>query len=311
MKLTRETIYSIAPMAKAAYVDDLLRYWKPLSSKYGVTSSDHTAKFLGQIMVETQGMTRLEENLYYTTEARLRAVWPSRFKSNAAAKPYTRNPRSLANLVYGGRLGNTAPDDGYKYRGSGTPHLTGKANYAMVQRETGQAVVEHPDRVRSFPMALEAGMVFWKVNNLHLKTTVEALTKAWQGGTGGLKDRITYTNRATKALAGLSTGVVPTKPAAVILRNGGPYSEAVRTLQLDLKAKGYDPGLIDGFFGDATERAVQEFQTRAGLVADGVAGPATLNALAEAKVSGDYKNKDDRSGLRKFLDWLESLFNRA
>ncbi|SUX53665.1 N-acetylmuramidase domain-containing protein [Chromobacterium vaccinii] len=36
----------------------------------------------------------------------------------------------------------------------------------------------------------------------------------------------------------------------------------------------------DGWYGDATEAAVAEFQRRAGLVVDGIAGPKTLAALA-------------------------------
>jgi len=56
----------------------------------------------------------------------------------------------------------------------------------------------------------------------------------------------------------------------------------VRQLQEDLVALGYSTGGVDGKYGPATERAVREFQTSSGLVVDGVAGPETLAALAEA-----------------------------
>ncbi|MCY1745057.1 hypothetical protein [Ensifer sp. SL37] len=55
-------------------------------------------------------MQPVTENLYYSAE-RLTQVWPSRFPTIASAKPFARNPRKLANKVYGGRMGNTAPDD--------------------------------------------------------------------------------------------------------------------------------------------------------------------------------------------------------
>lgn len=50
-------------------------------------------------------------------------------------------------------------------------------------------------------------------------------------------------------------------------------------LQQALADRKFDPGPIDGDFGDQTEAAVQAFQTSAGLSHDGVAGPRTLAAL--------------------------------
>jgi len=79
---------------------------------------------------ETGGkMQPIEENLNYTSAARIKQVWPSRFPTIASAQPYVRNPQKLANKVYGGRMGNTGPDDGWRYRGRGLPQITGKDNY--------------------------------------------------------------------------------------------------------------------------------------------------------------------------------------
>ena len=86
-------------------------------------------------------------------------------------------------------------------------------------------------------------------------------------------------------------------PAArpdVVLRRGA-RGAAVAALQTALTARGH-PLAADGMFGPATEREVKAFQSRAGLVVDGIAGPATMAALGIGTSAG-------RSG-----NWLLSLF---
>jgi hypothetical protein len=58
--------------------------------------------------------------------------------------------------------------------------------------------------------------------------------------------------------------------------------DETRDLQSRLVALGYGPLRLDGQYGPATTRAVTAFQRRYALVADGIAGPATLAALANA-----------------------------
>lgn len=85
------------------------------------------------------------ENLNYTTAARIKAVWPSRFASTTAAQPYVKQPQKLANFVYGGRLGNTGANDGWTYRGRGHVQITGKTNYQKVSKYIGKDAVANPD----------------------------------------------------------------------------------------------------------------------------------------------------------------------
>lgn len=68
-------------------------------------------------------------------------------------------------------------------------------------------------------------------------------------------------------------------------------NQAVLILQKQLNAQG--AGLYpDGHYGERTEQAVRDFQQRAGLVADGVAGPKTLAALAGKDTSQLLKQRD-------------------
>ncbi|BAY83213.1 peptidoglycan binding domain-containing protein [Calothrix parasitica NIES-267] len=59
----------------------------------------------------------------------------------------------------------------------------------------------------------------------------------------------------------------------------GDRGNSVRILQRLLIAKRY-PITVDGDFGVLTETAVKAFQSRRGLVADGIVGPRTWRALS-------------------------------
>jgi Peptidase family M23/Putative peptidoglycan binding domain len=58
----------------------------------------------------------------------------------------------------------------------------------------------------------------------------------------------------------------------------------VAALQFLLHERGFQPGGFDGGFGPNTQNAVRRFQSAAHLRVDGVAGPATLNALRGTQV---------------------------
>ena len=64
----------------------------------------------------------------------------------------------------------------------------------------------------------------------------------------------------------------------------GARGPAVAQLQQALISRGYDVGPTgaDGIFGSNTAWAVESFQYDAGLVIDGIAGPATMGALGLA-----------------------------
>jgi len=156
--------------------------------------------FVGQMLHETSRLEHIEENLNYRA-ARLTEVWPSRFPTVESAAPYAMNPVALAEKSYGGRIGNDEPGDGFKYRGRGIPMVTGKANYALLERLLGLPLVADPDLLRDPETALRCGVEWWedRVPDSAIDS-LERVTRAVQGGQLGLSDRRNLTERARKAL---------------------------------------------------------------------------------------------------------------
>jgi uncharacterized protein (TIGR02594 family) len=75
-------------------------------------------------------------------------------------------------------------------------------------------------------------------------------------------------------------------------------TKSVRAIQQALKAKGFDPGEVDGVWGRRTIAAVKHFQAHQGLTADGIVGPRTTAALF-----GDAAPAPLTDGL--ILPWFE------
>ena len=57
------------------------------------------------------------------------------------------------------------------------------------------------------------------------------------------------------------------------------HGDDVADVQRRLSGLGFDPGGVDGIFGDNTHAAIAEFQHNMGLVTDGICGPVTLSEL--------------------------------
>lgn len=71
--------------------------------------------------------------------------------------------------------------------------------------------------------------------------------------------------------------IVPKANAAVV--KVGSSGAVVKSIQTKLKRWGYYTGGVDGIFGAKTKAAVQYFQRRNGLTADGIVGSATAKAM--------------------------------
>jgi pyruvate/2-oxoglutarate dehydrogenase complex dihydrolipoamide acyltransferase (E2) component len=78
----------------------------------------------------------------------------------------------------------------------------------------------------------------------------------------------------------------PAGPAPELPPDGtyrrGEQGDSVLAIQQALTQLGFDPGDVDGRFGEQTEQAVIAFQNSAELTADGIVGAATLEAMTQA-----------------------------
>lgn len=89
----------------------------------------------------------------------------------------------------------------------------------------------------------------------------------------------------------------------------GDRGQAVKQLQILLTRLGYYPGVIDGWFGAATEFAVKRFQQDLGLPASGVATKTTLQALRHPVIVSEHNSEYQPSYRRSQAQVLE-LQNR-
>ncbi|MFD2741965.1 MULTISPECIES: glycoside hydrolase family 19 protein [Sphingobacterium] len=114
---------------------------------FKVPTKAMVAHWFGNVHHETGGFKIHTENMNYTSAQRIMAVWPRRFKTTVDAQPFVRNPKALANNVYGGRMGNDKPDDGWNYRGRGALQATGKWSYERMGAFLDVDLVSHPEQV--------------------------------------------------------------------------------------------------------------------------------------------------------------------
>ena len=176
--------------------------------KFELNTSLRLAHFLAQAGHESGGFKAVNENLNYGAKG-LRGIFGKYFPTDAKAALYELKPEKIANLVYGGRMGNgvEATGEGYKFRGRGYIQLTGKDNYSAFDKVVEENLIEQPDLVATKYPLLSAAWFFHK-NGLHkladggaTEAVVTTITKRVNGGTIGLPDRIKHFNEYHALLA--------------------------------------------------------------------------------------------------------------
>jgi putative chitinase len=170
-----------------------------IQEKFEINNSLRLAHFLAQCGHESGGFKLVQENLNYGAKG-LRGIFSKYFPDDAKAALYERKPEKIANLVYGGRMGNgpEASGDGWKFHGRGFIQLTGHDNYKAFADSIGEDTLSNPDLIATkYPLASAAW--FFHKNGLHkladggaTDAVVTSITKRVNGGTIGLEDRIKH-----------------------------------------------------------------------------------------------------------------------
>src|SRR5690606_34485985 len=189
MSMTESKLRRLFPKADSALFPHLLR----AMTRYGITTKVRQAAFLAQVGHESQGLTRMQENLNYSAAA-LQRTWPSRFTRDTAGA-YARKPKAIANKVYANRMGNggESSGEGWKYRGRGLIQLTGKTNYSRAADALGLPLVDHPELLEDFEHAALSAAWWWSdrgLNELADRGEFEKITRKINGGLTGYDDRV-------------------------------------------------------------------------------------------------------------------------
>lgn len=253
--------------------------------KWKITTPNRVAAFMAQTSHESGNYKTLEENLNYGWQG-LRKIFPRYFPTDALAKQYERQPEKIANRVYDdanrvNKMGNTAPGDGWKYRGRGIIQLTGKNNYVAFAADVGMTVDQVVEYVQTKKGAVESAAWFWSKRNINTPADagdIDKVSTLVNGGTIGLNERREHYKKDLAILssapaAATTPAVRPATAASTVNLKRGSTGPDVVKLQKGLGVS------ADGKFGPGTEKALKEWQTGSGLPATGVADAATLKKI--------------------------------
>lgn len=198
-KFTLEMLQEVYPRVKNSKIEFLRGVVNELNAHvefYKLDTPLRRAHFFAQIMQETGSNLSTEELFRYSFRG-LVLTFRNFARDKVSAKelsydesvPGKNTKRDgstltkadfirVANIAYGGRMGNDKVNDGWKFRGRGLKQLTGKNNYATFdkwhsknKREWSEDInvsfVDNPDLLFEAKYAVRSAAFFWVTNNLY------------------------------------------------------------------------------------------------------------------------------------------------
>lgn len=157
--------------------------------KHSINTNRRIRHFMAQMAHECAGFRSMTESLNYSPEGLMATFNRDRISAadchkfgRAPGRPANQN--AIANIIYGGawgakNLGNTQPGDGWRYRGRGLIMLTGRKNYADMERITGLPLVANPDMAADPIHAAEIAACWWAYKGLNAIADVDSGEKVY------------------------------------------------------------------------------------------------------------------------------------
>ncbi len=173
----------------------------------GCKTPEHVSMWIAQVGHESANLTRLVESLNYSADGLVK-TWPTRFTAESAARvgrtaSKAADQEAIAEIVYGGRLGNVHAGDGWRFRGRGPIQVTGRANYRECGQAIGADLEQEPSLLEMRSTAAASTAWYWRKHKLTgYNSDVLRVTRLINGGTHGLADRKARYDKALEVLSG-------------------------------------------------------------------------------------------------------------
>jgi peptidoglycan L-alanyl-D-glutamate endopeptidase CwlK len=263
------TVDLVAQIFQGTPRGNLEKYLPPVLralEKVGLGDLDMVLMALGTIRAETGSFVPISE-----------------YQSKYNTEP---GGRSFGKYDFRSDLGNSTVGDGDKYKGRGFVQLTGKHNYKKFSAELGlgNRLIDDPELANDPQIAADLLALFLKSKEMCIRSALamKDYAKARKCVNGGHHGLDVFTAAFQKGLALAKGGFSPqasgTDQPVLQLTTPNMQGEWVSKVQAALKADGITV-TVDGVFGPGTKKAVEDFQRKYNLGADGVVGPQTYARL--------------------------------
>lgn len=188
-QISAVALRKIYPGANTQY----LQYINAMAKDWGIQTKAEMCLFLANVLVESQGFNDkdLRENFNYKPENLYKTFKKYIASEDDARKLLAKGPEAVANRVYGGRLGNKKPDDGWRFRGGGLIQTTGRYNYSLVGKAIKEDLINFPNRIAEPNIATKTALYYWQSKNCGYyanRMQVKDCRKLINGGTNGLAE---------------------------------------------------------------------------------------------------------------------------